>query len=341
MEPGAFTIQEILTQTDAWSGALREVKFKKDVFSHVIYQKPRQLIFTGCGSTYYLALAAASLFQSQTGFNCKAVPAGELWMNPETVYTDGKSLLFAISRSGSTSETIRAVKYFKHRQGGPVICITNWDDQPLAEMADLTFWIPEGQEKSIAQTRSFSSMFLTATAAAMIAAKSEGLLAEMQSLPDIGRNFIARYHEVAKGIGENLDVDRFYFLGSGHRYGIACEASLKMKEMTQTHTEPFHFLEFRHGPKSMVNDRTIVVGLLSDSKREVEEKVLTEMAELGGRVVSIAEHNAEISFDSGLAENIRTILYLPVLQLMAYYRSIAKGLDPDRPKNLSSVIYLE
>jgi glucosamine--fructose-6-phosphate aminotransferase (isomerizing) len=285
-------------------------------------------------------VAAASLFQSQSGHNCRAVPAGELLMNPESVYIDEKTILIAISRSGSTTETVRAVQFFKQHRKDPVVCITNWDDQPLADLADLTFSIPEGREKSIAQTRSFSSMFLTATAIAVIAARNDSLLKEVWLLPEIGENLIASYHSYVKDIGENLDIDRFYFLGSGHRYGIACEASLKMKEMTQTHTEPFHFLEFRHGPKSMVNESTRIIGLISDSKREYEETVLTEMADLGGKIVSIAEDNADISFHSGLSENIRTILYLPVLQLMAYYRSIAKGLDPDQPKNLSSVIYL-
>lgn len=340
MEQGVFTCREILTQTDAWRGALREIQLKKEAFLQIISRKPCQLIFTGCGSTYYLSLAAASLFQSQTGYICRAIPAGELLMNPEAVYTDDKTFLLAISRSGSTTETVQAVQSFKQQRGDPVVCITNYDDQPLAKLADLTFSIPEGQEKSIAQTRSFSSMFLTATAAAMIAAKNDSQLDGIWSLPDIGNNLIISYHNYAKEIGENLEVDRFYFLGSGHRYGIACEASLKMKEMTQTHTEPFHFLEFRHGPKSMVNESTIVIGLLSDSKRAYEESILSEMADLGGQIVSIAENNADISFQSGLPENIRTILYLPVLQLMAYYRSIAKGLDPDSPKNLSSVIYL-
>jgi glucosamine--fructose-6-phosphate aminotransferase (isomerizing) len=146
---------------------------------------------------------------------------------------------------------------------------------------------------------------------------------------------------VARQFGENLDFDRFYFLGSRGRYGLACEVNLKMKEMTLTHSEPFHFMEFRHGPMSMVTPTTVVVGLLSESNHNHEATVLKEMQSLGATILSLGEKGAAVSFESGLPEACRGVLYLPVLQLMAFYRSLAKGLNPDRPNNLSSVVYLK
>ena len=83
-----------------------------------------------------------------------------------------------------------------------------------------------------------------------------------------------KYESFAKEIGENLNFDRFYFLGSGIRYGLACEVNLKMKEMTLTHSEPFHFLEFRHGPMSMVNEKAVVIGMLSEKNFSHEQAVL-------------------------------------------------------------------
>ncbi len=81
----------------------------------------------------------------------------------------------------------------------------------------------------------------------------------------------------------------FIFSVRGIRYGLACEVNLKMKEMTLTHSEPFHFLEFRHGPMSMVNENAVVVGMLSDANRVHEAKVLSEMKMLGGTVASLGE----------------------------------------------------
>jgi len=114
-----------------------------------------------------------------------------------------------------------------------------------------------------------------------------------------------------------------------------------MKEMTLTHGEPFHFFEFRHGPMSMVNEKTVVVGLLSDMNHAHEAKVLSEMKMLGGTVVSFGEQDADVVFESGIPESIRGVLYLTALQLMAFYRSVAKGLNPDRPNNLTAVVKLE
>jgi glucosamine--fructose-6-phosphate aminotransferase (isomerizing) len=117
--------------------------------------------------------------------------------------------------------------------------------------------------------------------------------------------------------------------------------NLKMKEMTLTHSEPFHFLEFRHGPMSMVTNSSAVIGLLSTTQRTHEQAVLDHMKTLGGNVISLAESGADLNFASGLPEAVRNVLYLPPLQLMAYYRSIAKGLNPDQPNNLSAVVELE
>lgn len=336
-----FTKEEIFSQTKAWAGALREVESKKKALAEFDLENYDQVLFTGCGSTYYLSLAAASLFQSQTGIICKAVPGGEILMNPDTVYKGNNNLLFAISRSGSTTETVYAVEQFQKDEGGKVICITNYDDQPLPKLSDLTFFIKEGQEQSIAQTRSFCSMYVAATAIAMLASGKYELFDEMKKLPEIGKTLIEKYHDFAKKMGEKVDFDRFYFLGSGLRYGLACEANLKMKEMTLTHTEPFYFMEFRHGPKSMVTDKTVVVGMLSESGREYEEKVLDEMKAIGATTFSIGEKDTDISFESGLPEVIRNILYIPLLQVMAYYRSLKKGLNPDKPRNLTSVILLD
>ena len=114
-----------------------------------------------------------------------------------------------------------------------------------------------------------------------------------------------------------------------------------MKEMALTHSEPFHFLEFRHGPMSMVTESAVVVGLLSEKNFSHESAVLDEMQAKGGIIVALGESNTDIVFESGVSESVRGVLYLPVLQMMAFYRSLAKGLNPDRPNNLSAVIQLD
>lgn len=337
MQPTDFhTYNEIKSQTEAWAQAI-EVTRAASLPSAGEYQ---QVIFTGCGSTYYLSLAAAALYQELTGCAARAVPGGEMLLNSQTVLSDQKTLLVAISRSGTTTETVKAVEKFKAGQRGKVIVISNYDET-LSRLADANIVISKGQEESVAQTRSFASMFVAVTAFCARMAGRDDLLSAMGKLPEVGSSVMGHYELFAKEIGANLDFDRFYFLGSGMRYGLACEVNLKMKEMTLTHSEPFHFLEFRHGPMSMVNQNAVVVGMLSDVNRVHEAKVLEEMKTLGATVTAFGEQDADVRFESGIPESVRGVLYLPVLQLMAFYRSLAKGLIPDRPNNLTAVVTLD
>ena len=330
------TYNEIKSQTQAWAQALDVV-----TASHL----PKagdydQVIFTGCGSTYYLSLSAAALYQELTSRAARAVSGGELLLNSQTVLTDQKTLLVAISRSGTTTETVRAVEKFKKESRGDVLVISNYDEV-LSRMANVNIVIDKGQEESVAQTRSFASMFVAVSAFCARMAGRNDLFSAMAGLPSAGDKLMEKYESYAKGIGENLDFDRFYFLGSGIRYGLACEVNLKMKEMTLTHSEPFHFMEFRHGPMSMVNQNAVVVGMLSDANRAHEAKVLSEMKVLGGTVAAFGESEADVVFESNIPEIVRSVLYLPVLQLMAFYRSVKKGMNPDRPNNLTAVVKLD
>jgi glucosamine--fructose-6-phosphate aminotransferase (isomerizing) len=338
---GEFTHHEILSQPAAWVEALSVVTTLKKELVAMLGSDYSQVLFTGCGSTYYLSLAAAALFQELTGRSARGVPAGELLYNPRINLAAGRTLLLAVSRSGSTTETVRAVEQFRRNGCGEVIVITNNGDQPLARLADLPIVIPAGQEQSVAQTRSFTSMFVAASAVCALAAHREDLLAAGSMLPEAGERLLREIQSDAMQMGEDLSIDRFYFLGSGIRYGLACEASLKMKEMTISHSEPFHFLEFRHGPMSMVTGSSLVVGLLSNANQPREQKVLAEMKALGGRLLGLGESDAQVAFHSCVPEEMRSILYLPFLQLMAFHRSLAKGLDPDNPVNLSSVVILD
>jgi glucosamine--fructose-6-phosphate aminotransferase (isomerizing) len=337
------TYSEILTQTAAWQEALETVTQQADELLGQWSEKDYvNVIFTGCGSTYYLSLAAAALLQKLTGRLAKGVPGGELMMYPDAAYTsEGPTLLIALSRSGETTETLLAVKGFSEQQRGDVITVTNCGDRPLADMGMVNFVIPSGRERSVAQTRSFASMYVATTAMAATLTGRQDLLQSMQYLPEHGQRLIVAYEDLARSLGSDLALDRFYFLGSGPRYGLACETNLKMKEMSLTHSEPFHFLEFRHGPKSMVGPSTMVIGLLSQVNRPSEAAVLEDAKSLGARILSIGESATDITFASQLPELTRNVLYLPVLQLMAYYRALAKNLDPDRPHNLEAVVKLE
>jgi len=340
---GTHTYSEITTQPTAWAEAVRQVRAQSPRLTALAPSSYAQTLFTGCGSTYYLSLAAAALTQALTGAVCRALPASELLLYPDSAYPSHamRTLLIAVSRSGTTTETLRAVERFRQDGRGDVVVVCNYPDAALAAMGDLAILLPAGREESVAQTRSFASMYVACAAMAAVWGDVPGALDSLERLPAVGERLLRQNEALARQWGENAALSQIFFLGSGPRYGLACEAALKMKEMSLTVVEPFHFLEFRHGPMSMITPQTLVEGLLSDVARAQEEAVMQHMARLGAQTLTLGESRADVAFDSGVSEQMRGVLYLPILQLMAYYRALSKGLDPDRPHNLSKVIELD
>lgn len=330
------TYQEILTQVAAWQDALHAVSAKQaDVQRLWQAGAYDSIVVTGCGSTHYLSMIAANLLQTHTGVAARAVPAAELLFNPESIYLRrGRTLLVAISRSALTSETIQAAQQFVDQQRGEVVVISCYGDRPLNQPAALNLFAEQGQEESVAQTRSFSAMLVMAEQLAVLL--GEGAL-RASLLTGAGQAWVENALLIAHPFADPKRFQRYFYLGSGARYGLACEAMLKMKEMSLTHAEAFHTLEFRHGPKSMVDAETVVVGLLSENAASAERAVLDEMKALGATTFTIG---TQAESDYRLPEASSLVYALPILQSLAYHRATLKGLDPDRPRNLDQVVQL-
>lgn len=346
---GNFTYQEIMSQQSMWSEAVhvfqKNAEQLKAIYTEAAFDS---VLLTGCGSTYYLALTGAAMIQQFMGVTAQAYPASEIALLPERVFVPGRRyLLIAISRSGETTETLAAVRSFREHTQQPVIAVTCASESALGTSADLTFAVDAAQETSVAQTRSFASMLIVVQGIVASLANADQLdalsLLESQ-IADVFKN----YHALARQLGEDRQIERFYFLGSGILYGIANEAMLKMKEMSLSYSEAFHFLEFRHGPMSMVNGQTLIIGLLSDDAWQQELSVLHDMRQRGATILAISEDKLAgdaptfhgVSLKSSLPSWARTVLYLPLLQLMAYYRALSRDQNPDIPANLEFVISL-
>lgn len=349
MTRNSHTWQEILSQPQTWQMTLEAFVAGQAALEEFLDQANfDQILVAGCGSTYYLAQAAAATLTYRTGVPARALPSSELWLFTGTVPSSG-TLLLAISRSGTTTETLRALERFRGTNGGPVLTVTCYPESPLAQRADFMLAAPDAQEHSVAQTRSFTSMLLLIQALTAVLARDGRGLERLRRLPDVLGGLVGRLGDLPQELGKALDIERIFFLGGGPLYGLANEAMLKTKEISLSHSEAYHPLEFRHGPMSLVDEHTLVVGLLSDTGLAEELAVLKDMGELGARTLALIEDGSAfanwrvdhfIELYSGLDEWERGPLYLPIAQRIAYHRAIAKGLDPDRPRNLQAVVEL-
>lgn len=343
----SLTYQEIMSQPEVLAASLRAVEEQAGELLSLWKTGYDRVIFTGCGSTYYLSLTAAVVFQELNDVLSTAIPGGELWLSPRYFSVGGvsRTLLVAVSRSGATTETVRAVESFKATGEGSVLTVTTEADSPLNHLGDVGLVLPAAREQSVVQTRAFTSMHLATLALTAVIGGWSKLLDELRDVPGHVAGVIENYHALMEAKGRDLSIDRIYFLGSGLHYGLACEGSLKMKEMALTHTEPFHFLEFRHGPKSMLSGSALVVGLLSDSKPTRD--VLDEAHRSGGQILAMGDEanlpaiGDSVAFAPGLSAIAGSLRYIPALQLMALARAEAKGLSPDKPRNLTAVVELD
>ncbi len=339
---GTLTHREILSQPTVWPQVLAYLGDQASALrSFLRAGRYDAVLFVGCGSTYYLSLAAAATLQALVGVPARGLPSSEVWLYPDSAYASSRrTLLIAVSRSGETTETVRACEAFRQHAQGDILTLSCSPGTALTQLGKVNLVFPMAQEESIAQTRAFSSLYLACVWLAVLWSGRDDLFAGLAHLPAIARRSLDTYAAQIKRFGEDRNLSRVYYLGSGPRYGLACELSLKMKEMSLSHSEPFHFLEFRHGPKSMVTASTLVVGLASQLHYGHEHAVLSEVKEQGGAVLEIGEEGDGVALHSKLDETIRGVLYLPIGQLLAFMRATSNGLNPDRPKDLTAVVRL-
>ncbi|MCZ3388981.1 MAG: SIS domain-containing protein [Actinomycetia bacterium] len=330
------TEREILSQPEVWQQTIDGLD--PMTFTSAFDADITDVLVTGCGSTYYLAMSVAALLRD-AGLRALALPASELidQADPKLVNPRG-TLLLAISRSGTTTETMMAVEHFRSIGGKSVAAITCYPGSTLADAADVVWAAPAAAEQSVAQTRSFSSMQVIASAVA--GALRGGDLGALHALPAAASDILLRSRPFMTSLASDGATDSFFFLGSGALYGIASEGMLKLKEMSLTPSEAYHSMEFRHGPMSMCDERAAVVALVSPQRASLEEAVLRDIEPFGTRLVTVGtEGHHQIPAD--IPSWASPALYLLPLQLLALERALGKGLDPDNPRHLTAVIQLD
>lgn len=338
--PGHLTEQEILAQPRLWAAALEESERRAPSLRRLWRTvSPDLLLLTGCGSSYYLAVAAAAMLQSVLKVPCRALPSSEILFTPDDAFLSTRApLVIAISRSGETTETISALKTVKQRRAA-TLALTCRRDGTLSRAADLALELPV-EEQSVVMTSSFTAMLLSLVALGADLAEDTGLAEDARRTPAIGAGEISGLANSAAALAS--DAPRPYvFLGSGPQFGLACEGALKMTEMALLPAPAYHTLEFLHGPKAAVSAETVVVGLLSQVGQPYERQVLQHVAGLGARTVVLG------GVPGGLtAVDLRApagtvpamILATVWMQLLALSVAQARGVNPDAPQFLQSVV---
>lgn len=348
---GAHTLEEILSQPVCWAECLRTLDDKGQLQEiHKTFPARPEWLFVGCGSSYYIAQAAAASWTYLTGVPARAVPASELLLFPRLTLSGPASCQpVLISRSGHTSEILKAAEYLELKENIRTLAVSCATHQPLEQISTATLYVLPADEKSMVMTRSFSSMILSLQALAATYGKQAAFADSLRRLSACAQVALDPLHSRIRAFVQSNDFPAYVFLGQGPFMGVANESMLKVKEMSCSFAQSFHTLEFRHGPKAIVGPETLVAFLLSETGYEAEREVLQDVKGLGGTTLVVAnkadavvreaaDFLVELNLD--VPEYARLAPYVMTSQLLGLFTGLKKGLDPDRPRNLSRVVIL-
>lgn len=344
----SYTYDEIRSQPETWAQTIATVPQQwAGISERVAFPPETHVLFVGCGTSFYLAQTAAHAFQETTGRAAAAIPGSEVFLSPASTVPRGVPIVaFVISRSGTTSEAILAARHLNTLPDVQTVGLTCSPGTELAQATRHAIELLHVEERSVVMTRSFTNMLIALQLVAAAVAGNVGLQAELAGLPALLRPQLDEMEAFARDLGRRGDIRRVIYLGLGPNFGLAAEATLKLKEMTQVECEPYNPLEFRHGAISTVRDDTAVVFIAGERERAYVPDAEEDVKRHGALVATVAPYPsdhaaASIVLPNGLSDIARCALYLPPLQLLAHERALLLGLDPDAPRNLGHVVVLD
>ena len=314
------------------------------------------IVIAACGSAYHTGMVDQYVIEDLAKVPVRVELASEFryrkpLLNPNT-------LVIVVSQSGETADTLAALREAKSR-GNKVLAIVNVVGSSIAREADYVFQTLAGPEISVATTKAYSCQLVAGYILAIALAKAKGqldekkeneLLTEMRSLPAKIEKILDEKERLQWFASKFSNVHDVFYIGRGIDYAICLEGSLKLKEISYIHSEAYAAGELKHGTISLIEDGTLVIGVLTQSG--LFEKTVSNMVEVKSRgaylcgVTSYGNYSLEDTADFSIYvpktdEHFAASLAVIPLQLIGYYISVSRGLDVDKPRNLAKSVTVE
>lgn len=316
----------------------------------------RAVTIVACGSAYHAGVATQYVMEKLAHVPVRVELASEFrYRNP--ILAEG-TLVIAISQSGETADTLAAIRLAKS-QGVLTLGIVNVVGSSIARESDIVMYTKAGPEISVATTKAYSAQLIVGYVLSIALAKAnerlgEGqeqeLISQLYTLPANINEILLDEEKVQWLASKIAACDDLFFVGRGVDYAVCMEGSLKLKEISYIHSEAYAAGELKHGTISLIEDGTVVIGVLTQDG--LEEKTLSNMAEVksrGGFIVAVTkygefnvEHTSDVAiYVPAVADCFMASLAVIPLQLLSYYVSVNRGLDVDKPRNLAKSVTVE
>ena len=357
-----FMIKEIHEQPKAVADTLNSVLHDgvidlSDVgLSEEEIKNISQIYIVACGSAYHVGMAAQYVLEDLARIPVRVELASEFRYRKPLLDKNGLAII--ISQSGETADSLAALREAKSK-GVRTLGIVNVIGSSIAREADNVFYTLAGPEISVATTKAYSTQLIASYLLAIQFAKVreeitqeqyDGLIAELQTLPEKIQKIIDDKERLQWFAAKQVNAKDIFFIGRGIDYAISMEGSLKMKEISYIHSEAYAAGELKHGTISLIEDGTLVIGVLTQPS--LYEKTVSNMVECKSRgaylmgLTTFGNYNIEDTADFTVYmpktdPHFATSLAVIPLQLLGYYVSVAKGLDVDKPRNLAKSVTVE
>ena len=311
-----------------------------------------KIVIVACGTAYHAGLVAKYVFEEKLRLPVEVDIASEYrYRNPIVKESD---LYIIISQSGETADTLAAMRMAK-KEGAKILAITNVVGSTVSREADYVMYTWAGPEIAVASTKAYTTQILCLyllIRGSIYELEYSALVKELKTLPEKSKEIISEDNikQIMKSAHKHCTVEDTYFLGRNLDYAVALEGSLKLKEISYIHSEAFPAGELKHGPIALIEDNTLVITIATQEK--LFEKTVSNIKEVKARgafVLSITTEKADLIKD--LADEVMIVpetldIFMPILsviptQLFAYYCSVERGIDVDKPRNLAKSVTVE
>lgn len=319
-------------------------------------EKISQIYIVACGSAYHVGMAAQYIMEDLARIPVRVELASEFRYRRPIL--DKNALAIIVSQSGETADSLAALREAKEH-GVRTLGIVNVVGSSIAREADNVFYTLAGPEISVATTKAYSTQLIAAYTLAIQFAKVRGeiteeqyaaYIKELQTIPDKISKILEDKERIQWFAAKQANAKDVFFIGRGIDYAICLEGSLKMKEISYIHSEAYAAGELKHGTISLIEDGTLVIGVLTQP--DLYEKTVSNMVECKSRgaylmgLTTYGNYNMEdtadfVTYIPKTDPHFATSLAVIPLQLMGYYVSVAKGLDVDKPRNLAKSVTVE
>jgi glucosamine--fructose-6-phosphate aminotransferase (isomerizing) len=348
-----FTLKEIFQQPNAIRDTIRAAPAEMKKLAKFLLGAKR-VYFVACGTSHHAALVGKYVLAKLADFSVEAVVSSEL---QESCRVDNKTAILAITQSGETADTLKAVRVA--REGGAkVACLTNVVGSSITRESDIVCYTYAGPEVSVVATKTFAAQVAYLLLLAVYLASEIGipksrtndLLNKLHKLPDAARGVLVAVDSQVRRLAKRYrDSEHIYLIGRGIGYPTVLEGALKLKEITYIHSEAMPAGELKHGTLALIDQGTPVIAAVPPGEgRARMASNIEEVRARGATVIAVAEegdgikeHVDQFISIPSTEELFSPLLYIIPLQLLAYRITVERGQDPDRPRSLAKSVTVE